>query len=1351
MTEFDAALTAQALATELSKAGISQSRLQPWPSPAPAFADGLVMVGPGQPAVEVAVLPQRSAAPRALMRGIWQARQAGRPNPVVLVAVGATHNDSSVLWVGPDAASLDVLELDWTTARALIVGAAEQAAGPAAVRYLIERLPRDGEEGIPGINNLGMFAAHALIERARDFPEWDSAAPISTPLRAKSGRALVEALGYTVEQTGQVTEVLRGEDDRATAIAVFLDQGEAPDASAARFGGQTPVGAALARAERDNIPFVLITRGSSIRLHVTGRLHGVGRKGPAETLIQADMSLLRDEHLPYVPLIFGAKALADGGSFERLLSLSRDYSAALSTRLRERIYTDVVPKLAIGLANARGQGVDLDDIYEETLVLLFRLLFVAYAEDRDLLPYRSNKRYRDASLKAMARSLSDIVEEGRSFENDETDGLWQDCFQLFSAVDKGSPTWDVPAYNGGLFSGDEPVNKAGGALASVTLPNNVLGPALTFLLTEPGMEDGIAGPVDFRSLSVRDFGTIYEGLLESGISEATEDLALDARGNYVPAGAQDPVVRAGDIYHHNRGGARKSTGSYFTKDFAVEHLLDKALLPAVDVHLERVRALVESGDATAAAEAFFDFRCADIAMGSGHFLVAAVDKIEERFSRFLDQHAVLGVLSELDRLRDAARRGLGDSADLYEIERRALLRRQIARRCIYGVDANRIAVELAQLALWVHTFVPGLALTYLGHNLVHGNSLTGIGTIEEAAAALDDPGMTGNVSIFSLLIQDLLARSVGPLRRLARANDATRADMKEVYEAQAEATNASEPARMLFDLLCAQRRGETNMVELAVDEAAITGHVGLAGAEQRSSELAALHLPIAFPEVFLRSNPGFDCILGNPPWEEATVERLKFWTLRFPGLKSMTQARQLTRVAQLESQRPDLVAEYEGEVALQAEVRAALAAGPFPGMGVGDPDLYKAFAWRFWGLLREGGHAGVVLPRSALFAAGSADWRDAIFERRGWKRITTLLNSRQWVFEDVHPQYTFGLVVLAKEPDRRDMTLVGPFRSLEEMAAEADRSARAFPVSEVRSWVPGAGLPLFATKDSPRVFERYVTHPRLGAEDRPDGWRVRPHREFDATNDKKFMVMEEEPPSDMHWPVYKGASFELWNNDTGVRYAWAEPDVVRFELQRRRQSSSRNRRSVFAEMPPDWVRDPKTLPCLHPRIVFRDITRSTDTRTVICALVPGNLVVTNKAPYLLFPRGDEHDQAYVLGVLSSMPLDWYARRIIELGLSFHAFNGFPVPAPSHDNPSRREVICLAASLARLGRGLSDWAPGIAGVDVSARDDVLARLDALVAGLYGLERDDVIHIFETFHEGWDHRERLDRVLAHYESL
>ena len=124
---------------------------------------------------------------------------------------------------------------------------------------------------------------------------------------------------------------------------------------------------------------------------------------------------------------------------------------------------------------------------------------------------------------------------------------------------------------------------------------------------------------------MREFGTIYEGLLESELSEAETDLTLDKGGAYVPVkGKQIAVVRAGEVYLHDRSGARKASGSYFTKSFAVEHLLDGALEPALTDHLARLDGLGEAD----AAEGFFHFRVADIAMGSGHFLVAAIDRIE---------------------------------------------------------------------------------------------------------------------------------------------------------------------------------------------------------------------------------------------------------------------------------------------------------------------------------------------------------------------------------------------------------------------------------------------------------------------------------------------------------------------------------------------------------------------------------------------------------------------------------------------------------------------------------------------------------------------------------------------------
>ena len=284
------------------------------------------------------------------------------------------------------------------------------------------------------------------------------------------------------------------------------------------------------------------------------------------------------------------------------------------------------------------EAVDLDSVYEQTLTVLFRLLFVAYAEDKDLLPYRSNGRYRDHALKTIARRLADQqANDDVVFDELSTD-LWDDVRGLWAAVDHGNTEWAVPAYNGGLFSNNSDVNPAGAALTAVSLTNAEFGPALSALLVDAG-EGGDVGPIDFRSLSVREFGTIYEGLLESNLAVAPSDLALDSADHFVPAGAGDPVVvGAGEIYFHNRSGERKATGSYFTKPFAVEHLLASALEPALNAHVARLTELAAAGDEHAASEAFFDFRCVDVAMGSAHFLIAAVDRIEARLSAFLALH-----------------------------------------------------------------------------------------------------------------------------------------------------------------------------------------------------------------------------------------------------------------------------------------------------------------------------------------------------------------------------------------------------------------------------------------------------------------------------------------------------------------------------------------------------------------------------------------------------------------------------------------------------------------------------------------------------------------------------------------
>jgi len=158
---------------------------------------------------------------------------------------------------------------------------------------------------------------------------------------------------------------------------------------------------------------------------------------------------------------------------------------------------------------------------------------------------------------------------------------------------------------------------------------------------------------------------------------------------------------------------------------------------------------------------------------------------------------------------------------------------------------------------------------------------------------------------------------------------------------------------------------------------------------------------------------------------------------------------------------------------------------------------------------------------------------------------------------------------------------------------------------------------------------------------------------------------------------------------------------------------------------------------------------------VIAALLPPEIVITHQAPYLLWPEGDQRDEAYLLGLLCSIPLDWYARRVVETHVNFHIFNGFPIPRPSRDDPLRRRVEEIAGRLAAVDERYQGWAE-VVGVPVGSvgedeKPDLIAQLDAAVALLYGLDESDVRHIFETFHIGWDYSVRLERVMAHYPDL
>ena len=179
-----------------------------------------------------------------------------------------------------------------------------------------------------------------------------------------------------------------------------------------------------------------LTRGRQIRLYAARADTGVGRKGRAETFVEINLALLPKDKAGYLTLLFGSAARKRAAPSRTFSTAPRTSPLISAARLRDRVYFDTVPALASAVAARLGDSTvisdnDLADAYEQTLVILFRLLFVAYAEDKDLLPYRSNSKYADHSLKHITRRLAEEKRAGtQDFDGTACD-LWEDVRQLW--------------------------------------------------------------------------------------------------------------------------------------------------------------------------------------------------------------------------------------------------------------------------------------------------------------------------------------------------------------------------------------------------------------------------------------------------------------------------------------------------------------------------------------------------------------------------------------------------------------------------------------------------------------------------------------------------------------------------------------------------------------------------------------------------------------------------------------------------------------------------------------------------------------------------------------------------------
>ncbi len=645
---------------------------------------------------------------------------------------------------------------------------------------------------------------------------------------------------------------------------------------------------------------------------------------------------------------------------EIALNEGKRWEERVSESLKERIFDEIFIDIAKGFlksAKEKGRSIDdklLEEVYNNTLILLYRILFLMYAEDRDLLPVRK-AQYKTYSLSRIREEIAEIIDTDQTLS--ETITLyWDRLKNLFKIINNGDIALKIPPYNGGLFNPEKHP-----FLEKFAVPDKFLVPAIDKL-----SRDYHAKPykrINYRDLSVRQLGSIYEGLLEFSLKKAKENLGtkkVKDKEIYIPATENEKIrVKKGDVYLTNDKEERKATGSYYTPDYIVQYIVRNTIEPIIQEKLKEfedwqeqlrqkkkseLRKLIaqyripfdpkvydnsgriegeKSIDAYRnvllqlkdPAEAILKLKILDPAMGSGHFLVGAVDYLADRILEILAQTSDKQYFGNetyrsplLEKLEDIRKRILdknqkeGYEIDETKLEDKNLIKRIILKRCIYGVDINPLAVELAKVSLWLHTFTIGAPLSFLDHHLKCGNSLIGT-DLKELEKAL-------NGSIFGSHYYTHLIMALDSIKQLQELTDADISEVEESAKLYEEVEKQLEPLKKALDLYTSeffidsklafrylnndknksnnkkQKPWAWSIMEQYGPLKVVYGKISTSNGEQNlphtdkekieqrlklAREKRFFHWKIEFPEIWYengreKKNGGFDIVIGNPPY-----------------------------------------------------------------------------------------------------------------------------------------------------------------------------------------------------------------------------------------------------------------------------------------------------------------------------------------------------------------------------------------------------------------------------------------------------------------------------------------------------
>jgi hypothetical protein len=980
-------------------------------------------------------------------------------------------------------------------------------------------------------------------------------------------------------------------------------------------------------------------------------------------------------------------------AIEQAIAASADFTLAVEENLKAVIYgyagEDSLFEIMGQAIHQANPQVSLASVYENSVVLLFRLLFVVYFEDKNDALLKKHPFYQRYSLGHIYQTLGGQSDAQGSLH----DGVYA-LKQLFEMLDQGAEDIDIPLFNGGLF---DPA-RAPLLLRPKMFSNGVLRQLLEKLLYKTHRGSTLFDTRrDFKNMSVTHLGRIYEGLLEFRFERATQNAVYleyessATKGKTVEAyfdsydtaklrkekgfrAWREISVKKGEVFLKSASNSRKTTASYYT-----EPMLSQPLVKAsIDHAIAAAAAAATQGKAS--GHAFMNLKILDNACGSGHFLVEALNYLTDL------------ALARLDTDPELQQLVAGESAKIteqlrflnldYVPEDAQILKRALLKRCIFGVDLNPFAVELARLSLWMDSFIFGTPLSFIEHHVQHGNSLMGASVADFVAYNAVE------VQQNDLFVENLSAR-FDELRLVMHELDAMRdTTAEEVEQSKALWKGTIAPRLNLLSralsFVCTGRamRAEGNgkawealkktpdLIGQLFDDAK-TKSAALKQIEAYAARYRFFHFEVAFPEAFAGGKKGFDIIVGNPPWDRTKFTDFDFfpqWHSNYRSLKNSEKAAVQKRLLDSEH----IKAAYE---TARREMEVAddyyTAASPL-NKGAGDGNLFRLFVERNLGLLAEGGSLNYVLPSALMFEEGSTVLRKHIFTHCRMPFFYSFEN-RNGIFQDVHSSYKFALMQIVNSPPvtAQDKVIDTAFYVLDPVELEKPKRHISFPLEILKALSPDhwALMELRDGADLVVLQKCYSAYAALS----PDWLDFR--RELHTTDDKDLLIEKKTPGL---LPVFEGKMIWQYSHVFEEAQYWLDAEAFdqrlkTKELHRMAQDLGVPKAEV-AKYASDVRYDREFV-----HLAFRKIASDTNERTLIFSLLPKNCGSVDSLfshipkTYVRSADGGVTTKTvsplrllFALAWFNSVPTDWLARFMVQINVNKTYLYRLPMPQPTDD-------------------------------------------------------------------------------------